>query len=101
MYVIKIDLPTGVAFFTGKKRVVQGSESPGLTDDRNQARLFADEEEATKYCKMLVKKYDLDFYYSQLPDDEDVTLDTDIDFVVDIPEDITREIDAGMKPDEF
>ncbi|MCQ2496474.1 MAG: hypothetical protein MJ131_07765 [Lachnospiraceae bacterium] len=64
MYVLKIDLPTGIAYFTGKKKVVQGCESPGLTGDINGARYFIDEEEATKFCKMLVKKYDMEFYFS-------------------------------------
>lgn len=64
MYVLKIDLPTGIAYFTGKKKVVQGCESPGLTGDINSARYFIDEQEATKFCKMLVKKYDMEFYYS-------------------------------------
>ena len=64
MYVLKIDLPTGVAYFTGKKKVVQGSEAPGLTGDLNGARQFVTEDEATKFCKMLVKKYDMEFYYS-------------------------------------
>ena len=64
MYVLKIDLPTGIAYFTGKKKVVQGSEAPGLTGDINGARFFVTEEEATKFCKMLVKKYDMEFYYS-------------------------------------
>ncbi|MBR4343239.1 MAG: hypothetical protein IKP88_11160 [Lachnospiraceae bacterium] len=64
MYVLKIDLPTGIAYFTGKKKVVQGCESPGLTGNIEGARFFMDEEEAAKFCKMLVKKYDMEFYYS-------------------------------------
>ena len=53
MYVLKIDLPTGIAYFTGKKKVVQGCESPGLTGNIEGARFFMDEEEAAKFCKML------------------------------------------------
>lgn len=64
MYILKIDLPTGVAYFTGKKKVVQGSEAPGLTGTPAEARQFATEEEATRFCKMLGKKYDMEFYYS-------------------------------------
>jgi len=64
MYVLKIDLPTGIAYFTGKKKVVQGCESPGLTGNIEGARFFLEEEEAAKFCKMLVKKYDMEFYYS-------------------------------------
>jgi len=64
MYVLKIDLPTGIAYFTGKKKVVQGCESPGLTGNIEGARFFMEEEEAAKFCKMLVKKYDMEFYYS-------------------------------------
>ena len=64
MYVLKIDLPTGIAQFTGKKKVVQGCESPGLTGNIEGARFFLEEEEAAKFCRMLVKKYDMEFYYS-------------------------------------
>ena len=64
MYVLKIDLPTGIAYFTGKKKVVQGCESPGLTGNIEGARFFMEEEEAAKFCRMLVKKYDMEFYYS-------------------------------------
>ncbi len=64
MYVLKIDLPTGIAYFTGKKKVVQGCESPGLTGNIEGARFFLEEEEAAKFCRMLVKKYDMEFYYS-------------------------------------
>ena len=62
MYVLKIDLPTGIAYFTGKKKVVQGCESPGLTGNIEGARFFMEEEEAAKFCRMLVKKYDMEFY---------------------------------------
>ena len=64
MFVLKIDLPTGIAYFTGKKKVVQGCESPGLTGNIEGARFFTEEKEAAKFCKMLVKKYDMDFYYT-------------------------------------
>lgn len=66
MFVLKIDLPTGTAYFTGKKKVVQGSESPGLTDLLSSAKLFESEEEAEKFCRMLIKRYDMEFYYSDL-----------------------------------
>ncbi len=75
MYVLKIDLPTGIAYFTGKKKVVQGCESPGLTGDINGARFFVNEEEATKFCKMLVKKYDMEFYFSLENDKAQTTED--------------------------
>ncbi len=64
MFVLKIDLPTGIAYFTGKKKVVQGCESPGLTGNIEGARFFTEEKEAAKFCKMLVKKYDMEFYYT-------------------------------------
>ena len=73
MYVLKIDLPTGIAYFTGKKKVVQGCESPGLTGKIEGARFFTEEEEAAKFCRMLVKKYDMEFYYSIEEKKESVT----------------------------
>lgn len=64
MFVLKIDLPTGTAYFTGKKRIVQDTEFPSLTDDLSEAKLFEDPVQAKKYCKMLINKYDMYFYYS-------------------------------------
>lgn len=92
MYVLKIDFPTGVAFFTGKKKVVQGTESPGLTDMLGQARLFETEEEAAKFCKMLIKKYDMEFYYTDMDGEAETEAPEDEDFVVDITADISDEI---------
>ena len=74
MYVLKIDLPTGIAYFTGKKKVVQGCESPGLTGNIEGARFFMEEEEAAKFCRMLVKKYDMEFYYSVEEKKESATI---------------------------
>lgn len=93
MYVLKIDLPTGVAFFTGKKRVIQGCESPGLTDVLDNARFFEDEEEAKKFCKMLIKKYDMEFYYTafEAKDGEPYTQN---DFLSGFSAEISKEIDA-------
>ena len=94
MYVLKIDLPTGIAYFTGKKKVVQGCESPGLTGNIEGARFFMDEEEAAKFCKMLVKKYDMEFYYSieeqkntepeEEKKEEDFSFQLDKDLVADV-----------------
>lgn len=64
MYILKVDLPGGVVYFTGKKRIVQGVESPGLTDNPAEARQYEDKEEAAKYCKMLIRRYDMEFYMS-------------------------------------
>lgn len=100
MYVLKIDFPTGIAYFTGKKKVVQGSESPGLTDMLGQARLFDSEEEAAKFCKMLIKKYDMEFYYTDM-DAEPVSRESeDEDFIVDISDEISDEIAKVMSEDE-
>lgn len=95
MYVLKIDFPTGVAYFTGKKKVVQGTESPGLTDTVDEARIFDSEEEAAKFCKMLIRNYDMEFYYSELKSLEDEKSEEQIDFVVDISEEIEKEIEEG------
>lgn len=99
MYVLKIDFPTGIAYFTGKKKVVQGSESPGLTDEIAQARLFDTEDEAAKFCKMLIKRYDMEFYYSDLSKEPEQTAEGDIDFVVDISEEISDEIEKTFAED--
>ncbi len=65
MYIIKIDLPTGTAYFTGKKRVTQGCESPGLADTEEGACTYETAEEATRMCKMLFRKFDMEFYYTE------------------------------------
>ena len=93
MYVLKIDFPTGVAYFTGKKKLVQGSESPGLTDTLDQARIFDTEEEAAKFCKMLIKKYDMEFYYTDLEAaQESDDGDGEVDFLVDLGDELSSEI---------
>lgn len=103
MYVLKVDIPSGRAFFTGKKKVVQGCEFPGLTSDLDGAKVFETEDEAKKFCKMLIKKYDMDFYYSALDEaEDDAEVDTE-DFVVQLSEDIEQEIDAraaGISEDQ-
>lgn len=96
MYVLKIDFPTGIAYFTGKKKVVQGSESPGLTDMLGQARLFDTEDEAAKFCKMLIKKYDMEFYYTDMDAEAEEEIPEDEDFTVDITPDISDEIDKAL-----
>lgn len=95
MYVLKIDFPTGVAYFTGKKRIVQGCESPGLTGSIEEARLFEAEEEALNFCKMLIRKFDMEFYCSSIDDSSENTADEEVDFVVELSEDIEREIASG------
>ena len=98
MYVLKIDLPTGIAYFTGKKKVVQGCESPGLTGNIEGARFFMDEEEAAKFCKMLVKKYDMEFYYSveekkeSAPVEEDDKKEEDEDFIFQLDKDLLADV---------
>ena len=94
MYVLKIDLPTGIAYFTGKKKVVQGCESPGLTGNIEGARFFMEEEEAAKFCKMLVKKYDMEFYYSVEEKKEEAPAEEkeDEDFVVKMDKDILADV---------
>ncbi len=67
MYVIKVDILGGTLFFTGKKQIIQGGEQPGLTQDINQARIFGDPQKARAFCRMLIDRYDMDFYYSELP----------------------------------
>ena len=93
MYVLKIDFPTGIAYFTGKKKVVQGTESPGLTDTIDDARHFETEEEAAKFCKMLIKKYDMEFYYTDLAAAQaGDNPDEDVDFLVNLGDEISDEI---------
>lgn len=64
MFVLKVDLPTGVAYFTGKKRIVQDTESPGLTSEIGEAKFYDDPITAKKFCKMLISRYHMNFYYS-------------------------------------
>ena len=96
MYVLKIDFPTGVAYFTGKKKVVQGCESPGLTDMLGQARLFETQEEAAKFCKMLIKKYDMEFYFTDMDADSAETETSADDFMLDISDEISSEIERAL-----
>lgn len=96
MYVLKIDFPTGIAYFTGKKKVVQGSESPGLTDMLGQARLFDTEEEAAKFCKMLIKKYDMEFYYTDMDAEPAGEASGEDEFIVDITDEISDEIEKAL-----
>ena len=96
MYVLKIDLPTGIAYFTGKKKVVQGCESPGLTGNIEGARFFMEEEEAAKFCKMLVKKYDMEFYYSLEEKKEEEPAaekqDEDDEFIFKMDQELLRDV---------
>ena len=96
MYVLKIDFPTGIAYFTGKKKVVQGTESPGLTDMLGQARLFETEEEAAKFCKMLIKKYDMEFYYTDMDGTAEEPKSEEDEFIVDLTEEISGEIEKAL-----
>ena len=96
MYVLKIDFPTGVAYFTGKKKVVQGTESPGLTDMLGQARVFETEEEAAKFCKMLIKKYDMEFYYTDMDGTAEAPKTEEEEFIVDLTGDISGEIEKAL-----
>ena len=96
MYVLKIDFPTGIAYFTGKKKVVQGTESPGLTDMLGQARLFETEEEAAKFCKMLIKKYDMEFYYTDMDGTAEAPKSAEDEFIVDLTEEISGEIEKAL-----
>ena len=102
MYVLKIDLPTGIAYFTGKKKVVQGCESPGLTGNIEGARFFMEEEDAAKFCKMLVKKYDMEFYYSveEKKDSAPVNEKKDEDFVFQLDKDILADVMDSDEPDD-
>ena len=101
MYVLKIDFPTGVAYFTGKKKVVQGCESPGLTDMLGQARLFETEEEAAKFCKMLIKKYDMEFYYTDMDGENSQPSSEEDEFMVDISGEISDEIEKALAEDKL
>lgn len=69
MYIIKVDILGGTLYFTGKKQIVQGGEQPGLTQNIRAARLYEDPDKARAFCKMLIDRYDMDFYYSELPED--------------------------------
>ncbi|MBO5196915.1 MAG: hypothetical protein J6B85_00105 [Lachnospiraceae bacterium] len=70
MYIIKIDILGGSLYFTGKKQIIQGSEQPGLTQDIRQARQFEDPAKARAFCRMLIERYDMEFYYSELTEEE-------------------------------
>ncbi len=65
MYIIKLDLQDmGTLFFTGKRKVVQGEEQPGLTAEVEEAMVFDSEEEASDMCKKMIELFEMDFYYS-------------------------------------
>lgn len=110
MFVLKIDLPTGIAYFTGKKKVVQGCESPGLTGNIEGARFFTEEKEAAKFCKMLVKKYDMEFYYTlegnsalkeSEPEPEPEKKDDEDDFIFQLDKNIIANVlDSDDEPDD-
>ena len=67
MHIIKLDLQDmGTLFFTGKMKVIQGEEQPGLTDNADEAQVFETEEEASEICRKLIELYEMDFYYSSI-----------------------------------
>lgn len=67
MYIIKLDLQDmGTLFFTGKRKVIQGEEQPGLTADIEEALLVETEPEAEELCRKLIKLFDMDFYFSRV-----------------------------------
>ncbi len=100
MYVLKLDFPTGVAYFTGKKKIVQGTEAPGLTDMLGQARLFETEEEAAKFCKMLIKKYDMEFYYTDMDAAPVEPVQEEDEFLSGVEDEISDEIAKALAEDE-
>ena len=65
MYIIKLDLEgMGTLYFTGKKKIIQGEEQPGLAADLSEALVLDNEEDASNICRKLIELYDMDFYYS-------------------------------------
>ncbi len=100
MYVLKLDFPSGVAYFTGKKKVVQGTESPGLTDMLGQARVFETEEEAARFCRMLIKKYDMEFYYTDMDGKEPEEKTEEDEFMVDLTDEISGEIEKALAEED-
>ncbi len=65
MYIIKLDLEgMGTLYFTGKKKMIQGEEQPGLAADLSEALVLESEEDASDICRKLIELYDMDFYYS-------------------------------------
>lgn len=67
MYIIKLDLKDmGITYFTGKKKIIQGEEQPGLTANIEEACVLRTEEEASDLCRKLIDIFDMDFYYSNI-----------------------------------
>ena len=67
MYIIKLDLEgMGTLYFTGKKKLIQGEEQPGLAADLSEALVLESEEDASDICRKLIELYDMDFYYSYI-----------------------------------
>ena len=65
MYIIKLDLEgMGTLYFTGKKKLIQGEEQPGLAADLAEALVLESEEDAYDICRKLIELYEMDFYYS-------------------------------------
>ena len=65
MYIIKLDLEgMGTLYFTGKKKMIQGEEQPGLAADLAEALVLDSEEDASDICRKLIELCDMDFYYS-------------------------------------
>ena len=65
MYIIKLDLEgMGTLYFTGKKKIIQGEEQPGLAADLAEALVLEREEDASDICRKPSEVYDMDFYYS-------------------------------------
>lgn len=65
MYIIKLDLEgMGTLYFTGKKKMIQEEEQPGLTVDLAEALVLESEEDASDICRKLIELYDMDFYFS-------------------------------------
>ena len=65
MYIIKLDLEgMGTLYFTGKKKMIQGEEQPGLAADLSEALVLDSEEDASDIYRKLIELYDMDFYYS-------------------------------------
>lgn len=65
MYIIKLDLQDmGMLYFTGRKKIIQGEEQPGLTANLEEALVLESEEEASDICRKLIELFEMDFYYS-------------------------------------
>jgi hypothetical protein len=65
MYIIKLDLQDmGTLYFTGRKKMIQGEEQPGLSAELEEALILDSEEEASDMCRKLIELFEMDFYYS-------------------------------------